>query len=249
MVLMYHDVFARAASESGFQNATALKYKVAAETFEAQVAAVRRWLDSRPEGSGDEVLFTFDDGGVSFLTVIPPILERYGFRGVFFVATKFIGTPGFMSADDIRELARRGHIVGSHSHTHPERMSQQSADELAFEWSHSADILREITGAPVTRASVPNGYDSPSVIAAMEAAGYTHIYTSTPTTRVRHRGSADVFGRYAVTDSETADDVLALVASPARRFRLSARTAVLGVAKALLGENYLKIRKKLLGKR
>ena len=41
MVLMYHDVYSREASESGFQNATAMKYKVSTEAFEQQVAAVR----------------------------------------------------------------------------------------------------------------------------------------------------------------------------------------------------------------
>ena len=245
---MYHDVYSREASESGFQNATAMKYKVSTEAFEQQVAAVRHWLDSQGE-KAEQVLFTFDDGGNSFLNVIPAILEKYGFQGVFFIATQFIGSPGFLSRDDIRSLARRGHIIGSHSHTHPQRMSRLSNAQLSEEWSQSARILSEITGAPVTHASVPNGYDSEAVIRKMEECGYTSIYTSTPTTRLKHRNAATVYGRYAITDACSADDVMRLVSSPTYRLLLSARTAVMGVAKYLLGENYLKIRKKLLGTR
>ena len=128
-------------------------------------------------------------------------------------------------------------------------MSRLSNAQLSEEWSQSARILTEITGAPVTHASVPNGYDSEAVIRKMEECGYTSIYTSTPTTRLKHRNAATVYGRYAITDACSADDVMRLVSSSTYRLLLSARTAVLGVAKYLLGENYLKIRKKLLGTR
>ena len=67
--------------------------------------------------------------------------------------------------------------------------------------------------------------------------------------RLKHRNAATVYGRYAITDACSADDVMRLVSSSTYRLLLSARTAVLGVAKYLLGENYLKIRKKLLGTR
>ena len=40
IVLMYHDFYRYDKSESGFQNSTALKYKVSAEAFEAQVHAI-----------------------------------------------------------------------------------------------------------------------------------------------------------------------------------------------------------------
>ena len=67
---------------------------------------------------GKDVLFTFDDGGVSFVTKAAPILEKYGHKGVFFVSTKYIGTPGVLSAGQVKELELRGHVVGTHSHSH-----------------------------------------------------------------------------------------------------------------------------------
>ena len=68
-------------------------------------------------------LITFDDGGVSALQTTADLLEKYGWRGVFFVTTDRIGTPTFLNADHVRELHRRGHVIGSHSCSHPERMS------------------------------------------------------------------------------------------------------------------------------
>ena len=44
IVLMYHDLFFSDKSESGFQNSTALKYKVSAKAFEAQVQSIENYL-------------------------------------------------------------------------------------------------------------------------------------------------------------------------------------------------------------
>lgn len=82
IVLMYHDVYRDSPSESGFQNNTAIKYKVNTKRFEEHVSAVYDYLRNKrlPANTVD---FTFDDGGVSFLTGAAPILEKYGFEANF----------------------------------------------------------------------------------------------------------------------------------------------------------------------
>ena len=52
------------------------------------------------------------------------MLERYGWPGYFFVATDWIGRPGFLNAAQFRELDSRGHVIGSHSCSYPERMAR-----------------------------------------------------------------------------------------------------------------------------
>ena len=120
---MYHDIVTTNDKSSGFQNKNAFQYKVEESAFEEQVKAVQ----------GNDVVFTFDDGGVSFLTKAVPILEKYDFKGVFLVSTKYIGTPGFLTTEQVKELAERGHVIGSHSHTHPEIFTKLSSEEIKHE--------------------------------------------------------------------------------------------------------------------
>jgi peptidoglycan/xylan/chitin deacetylase (PgdA/CDA1 family) len=197
--LIYHDVAPRAAQpETGFAGAAPGRYKLTPEQFDAHLAAIAGagvtvgLVPDRPQAA-----LTFDDGGDSAL-VAAAALERRGWRGHFFITTGRIGTPGFVSAEEIRELDRRGHGVGSHSHSHPTYMGTLSAAELADEWGRSRAVLTEILGrAPVT-AAVPGGFLSEQVIAQAAACGYTLLMTSQPTLRTpAHQGMA-VHGRFTI---------------------------------------------------
>jgi hypothetical protein len=66
IVLMYHDLYIQSGAESGFQNESAFQYKIQVDEFEKQVKAV---VDYCREHIEIQVDFTFDDGGVSFLTL------------------------------------------------------------------------------------------------------------------------------------------------------------------------------------
>lgn len=243
--LMYHCVYNVKPEESGFQNSTAFTYKLSVNQFERQIEAISKYLDKK-ELPKSTVEFTFDDGGVSSFTVIKPILEKYGFKGVFFIATKFIGTSGFITIEQIKYLAQAGHIVGSHSHTHPERMDILSLKELEYEWMESHKILSNILNTKIETASIPNGYSSKLVIESMSMAGYKKNYTSRPTTKILHNGEFSIIGRYAITNDMTTDYVLGIVSRKSTRLRIKCRNSFLKIAKALLGNYYLTIRKKIL---
>src|SRR5207244_1554243 len=83
-----------------------------------------------------ELVFTFDDGGASAMRAAE-LLDTRGFAGHFLITTNYIGTRGFVTERDIRELARRGHTVGSHSCSHPLRMGHCSWTQLMEEWTDS----------------------------------------------------------------------------------------------------------------
>ena len=244
VVLMYHDLYRKNPSESGFQNDTAIKYKVEEKKFEKQVSGIKQWLTDNQLPLCN-VEFTFDDGGESFLTIAEQILERYGFRGTFFIATEFIDTPGFLTKEQIKDLVERGHAIGSHSHSHPERMAALSAADITQEWSRSKNILENILDAPITVASIPNGYFSDKVLKVMVALGYSCIYTSNPTTRRQNRNGAVVAGRFAVTDYDANDKVVCIITSPVRRLQANVRFRSLAIAKTLLGNSYIAIRQLL----
>lgn len=246
IVLMYHDLYHCDKSESGFQNGTALKYKVSAETFEAQVHAVAEYIKTTHSQS-DFVDFTFDDGGESFLTIAAPILEKYGFKGKFYISTKYLGTKGFLQKEQVRELHQRGHYVGSHSHSHPERMDILTNVEINEEWKVSQSILKDIVGFSPKLASIPNGYASKQVVDGMIESGIDLVDTSAITTQSKSYKSAILRGRYAITENTTVGDIIQLISSPFYRTKKWVRYEILEIAKIVLGNSYLAIRKKILG--
>ena len=184
--------------------------------------------------------------GAPITIILSGLLEKFRFKGIFFIATGYIGTPGFLDADQIRELVRRGHAVGPHSHSHPERMSALNDDDINDEWSVSQMILNEVLGYRATVASIPNGYSSAAVEKAMASSGINEIYTSEASAKTRKKNGYSIKGRYAITADMTADDVIAIITSPLTRFKISFRNRVLSIAKWLLGDYYLAIRKKVI---
>src|ERR1700678_83043 len=192
--LMYHDIAPLAERDTvGFPGPLAGRYKLEPEAFEAHldaVAATGREIGTlEADRPAPQVLLSFDDGGSSAL-LVADMLERRGWRGQFFVTTARIGTSGFLSRKDVSALAKRGHVIGSHSHTHPTYMGRLSRGDLDLEWSTSRTLLGEILGAAPRTASVPGGYLSNEVVAAAAAAGYELLFTSEPTARVQHAAIA-----------------------------------------------------------
>jgi peptidoglycan/xylan/chitin deacetylase (PgdA/CDA1 family) len=211
--LIYHDVVPAAAREqAGFAGPLAAPYKHTPEQFEAHLDAiaasgVRVGLVA-PGAPPPGLALTFDDGGASALEIASR-LEARGWRGHFFVVSDRVGTAGFLDADGVRELAARGHVVGSHTRTHPMAMRLLSAGELAREWGESRTALGELLGAPPALAAVPGGSLSRAVIATAEQAGYGVLMTSQPSRKVRRHGAMELYGRYAIwaaTPAATAAD-------------------------------------------
>lgn len=238
IVLMYHDI----GLDSGFQNSTAYKYKLSPEAFESHLDAISK----SQRNNKNKVYFTFDDGGDSFINHAAPLLEKYGYKGIFFISTKYINTPGFLSENQIRELAERGHILGVHSHTHPEDMTKLTDEEIYNEWYTSQNIMNSILGHYSEYASIPNGFSSSIILKAMKDSGIRYIYTSEPTTRIKIIDNCEIIGRYAIVDSDNQERVLKIINHKAFRTRTHIRYQILNIAKFVLGPLYLKIRKELL---
>jgi len=120
------------------------------------------------------VMFTFDDGLASNAEVAAPILESLGMRALFFVNPAFAQTSGAearrfftarmrpvpdpyaLAAEDVepmdphtlRELRRRGHMIGNHTYTH-EDLRRVSGGSLDNEVRGSRNTLSSWLGEPV----------------------------------------------------------------------------------------------------
>jgi peptidoglycan/xylan/chitin deacetylase (PgdA/CDA1 family) len=259
--LMYHDVVASGAEDSsGFPGRDAALYKVTPELFEAHLDAIKQSLPARPARPArpappafpaapafPALIITFDDGGVSAMQAADA-LERHGYIGHFFVTANYIGTRGFVTERDIRELARRGHVIGSHSCSHPLRMGHCAWPQLLDEWSRSRSTLCDILGADVRVASVPGGDFAPQVAEAAANAGITSLFTSEPTRESRYAFGVTLLGRFAIQRWASAETAAALAAG---EWAACARQAMAWKAKKMTkrlgGERYLRLRKMLLG--
>jgi peptidoglycan/xylan/chitin deacetylase (PgdA/CDA1 family) len=255
--LLYHDVVEEGQyGSSGFRGAGPDRYKLDLSEFEAHLKALGTRLGSPPaavESLGAEArlpwLLTFDDGGSSALQ-IGELLANRGWPGHFFVTVDFIGTDGFVSADDVGTLYEMGHVIGSHSCSHPDRMAHCSQAQLDDEWRRSVRVLGEIVGHPVSTASVPGGDYAKNVARAAATAGIRHLFTSEPVLRVKDVGSCAVFGRFAIVRHVPAERAVKL-ASGRRSSTWSQFTSwqAKKAVKAVGGRRYLELRRRVLEKR
>ena len=255
--LNYHDVVTPGDPEPiGRSVPGAWRYNLERDEFLRHLTAIAEARGTNPVAALDiaeaphkpwPLLLTFDDGGVSAYKCIGDLLERFGWRGNFFVSTNYIGTPGFVSSDQIRDLRKRGHVVGSHSCSHPERMSHYSRAQLIEEWAKSVNILSDILGEQVSTASVPGGYYSRKVAETASAAGIKTLFNSEPVTTCRYVDGCLVLGRYTVYRGMPASDAAAMATGQkAPRLKQLLFWKVKGLGKRVGGESYLKIRKQIV---
>jgi len=234
--LLFHDIFTQSPTEAGFSSETSLPYKVSVEVFEDIVRSIRQECDERGVSS-DSIRFTFDDGGCNSV-MAASVLEKYGFRGLFFISTGLIGVPGFVTEEDIRTLSERGHSIGSHMHSHTPEVKNLCMDELLDEWMSSVRVLRVITGKSVDSGALPYGIDTPEIVSAAVQSGISTVFTCKPTVKSCTRGGAVVPGRFCVHSSDSADFVKRIVFHPALRFFLLVRWYILNAFKSVLGHYY-----------
>jgi peptidoglycan/xylan/chitin deacetylase (PgdA/CDA1 family) len=183
--LTYHDVTDDPTS-SGFQRRGARSYCTTTANFRRQLDAIERSqqapgriTDVDWSRAGRHLMLTFDDGGRSALDAGAELCRR-GWRGHFFVTTALIGQRTFLQAADIRELRSQGHIIGSHSHTHPDIFRELPMPAMLTEWRVSRDLLSQLLGEDVVVASVPGGDVSGPVFHTAASAGYRFLFTSEP---------------------------------------------------------------------
>jgi peptidoglycan/xylan/chitin deacetylase (PgdA/CDA1 family) len=257
--LLYHDVVDVGDFDaSGFAGPVSARYKLEWPRFREHLDALDAGAGMPAVGVGELLrgrcapgswLLTFDDGGASAVAIGSELAGR-GWRGHFFVTVDRIRTPGFLDEDGIRALIEQGHIVGSHSCSHPERMSHCSWPELLDEWSRSIEALERITGRDVVTASVPGGYSSPRVARAAAAAGVRALFTSDPTARVAVVDGCAVLGRYTILRDTASTTTAALRdGNHVARIRQLASWRARQAAKRLGGPAYLAVRRRILARR
>ncbi len=154
--------------------------------FEAMLAFLERegfrsvFPEQARAGAGRQVILTFDDGPKESLRAAR-MLERHGFRGIFFVI------PGRTREDagnsltpaEAERLARAGHRVAAHGYEH--RSMASSGEEVAASIARSR---RELGAKTASLASpldfaFPFGHYTPEVARAV-GASFRFLHTVNP---------------------------------------------------------------------
>jgi peptidoglycan/xylan/chitin deacetylase (PgdA/CDA1 family) len=256
--LMYHDIVDGDPDQSGFVGAGPARYKLSTARFRAHLDALSDALSEDP-GVVDDLqaghsgsapwLLTFDDGGASALAAGEELARRH-WRGHFFITTGRTGERGFLEASEIIELRSMGHIIGSHSASHPSRMSSLPDVELREEWRASVESLAHLLGGEIRSASVPGGYYTKRVARAAAEVGIAALFTSEPVRTTQHVGKCLVVGRLSMKTSTSAVDASRIAAGDSgpwlrEWFSWNVRKS----AKAVLGNGYERIRGGVLSDR
>ncbi len=184
---------------------------------------------------------TFDDAYRNVADVLPA-LERLGVRTTIFACSSFAedGRPfrvaelsdrlperadelATMSWHELRELARRGVEIGSHTASHP-HLPELADAELHAELAESKQRIEDELGQPCRALAYPYGDDDARVHEAARASGYACAFSL--------RGVGGRADRFALprVDIYRGDNRLrfALKASPLRAPAIRLRDAVGG---------------------
>lgn len=155
--LMYHDVV----PGTPLSGAGPERFSVPLASFERMLDAIAAAgcvgcsLDEALDG-GRHVAITFDDATAGQRDHAVPALCARNMTATFFVTTDWVGTPGFMTWNDLRQLTEWGMSVQSHTRSHP-HLSELGHDRLRAELAESKAALDECLQQETTQIALPNG--------------------------------------------------------------------------------------------
>lgn len=148
--------------------ANAMFHDLPFDRFKAQMELVAERLHSNIPTPN--VCISFHDGTKDHLAA-GKLLSELGLTGTFFIITGRLGLAGYLTRDDVLELSRLGHRIGSHTHTHP-NLTTLDEDGLDKELIDSKRILEEITNQTIDWMAPPGGRYTRAILERAHAHGY-----------------------------------------------------------------------------
>ena len=181
--LMYHELELAGRklcqSEPGY-----VRYILPLETFRSQMAWLKQsgWrglnVSEALRYSGEPgVCITFDDGCETDLIAAAPVLREFGCNAMFYLTAGFLGTPGYLNADQVRELDAQRFEIGCHSMTHP-YLSDLMETELKREIVDAKLQIEAILGHAIQHFSCPGGRYNQHALRMARQAGFATVANS-----------------------------------------------------------------------
>ena len=123
------------------------------------------------------IILTFDDGYQDAFDSAFLLLQKYQLAGMFYLIVNKIGTPGYLSWEEISEMQKAGMSFGSHTLTHPD-LRKLSAASLEKEIQESKTILEQKLGQQITDFCYPSGKYDDAVLQELKKANYQTAVTT-----------------------------------------------------------------------
>ena len=117
------------------------------------------------------VIITFDDGNQDNYEYAFPIMQKYGFIGAIYIVANRLSADGFLSAEQLQEMAAAGWEIGSHSMTHTD-LTDVIAHKIREELLDSRLRLEHEIGVEVRSFAYPFGSFAPELASRVENYGY-----------------------------------------------------------------------------
>jgi len=124
------------------------------------------------------VILTFGDGYQSQYTLGKPILDKYGYKGNFFVTCNKVGTVDKMTWPEIANLYKEGNVIGSKTVDYGTKamenkdLNHLSTPQLEFEVGQSKQCLANKGGINTDYFAVPKNLANDNATVINEIAKY-----------------------------------------------------------------------------
>lgn len=249
-VLMYHAIPPEGTRELPAADA---HYSVMMPLFEQQLRLMRA-LGLRPSSVADVLRdpsqpaagVTFDDGHDTNFAAAQ-VLHAMGATADFFINPSTVGTPGYLSWEQLGRMSEWGMSIQSHG-MHHRFLDDLPVQEVEAELADSKRAIEARLGRPVTLFAPAGGRLAPGTATLARRLGYQRLCTSRVGLWDLGHAETDVPRMAMLATTPTGQLARWLKQSPLEMGRQRLRYHALRQAKRALGNGlYVQLRQRLLG--
>jgi peptidoglycan/xylan/chitin deacetylase (PgdA/CDA1 family) len=102
-------------------------------------------------------------------------MNRYGFKGVFFIMTVSLGRPHYMSREQVKQLSDEGNAIGSHTWDHHNVKKYEGKDWIT-QIDKPTKQLEAITGKSIRFFAYPFGLWNVAAIPELKKRGFSAAF-------------------------------------------------------------------------
>lgn len=122
------------------------------------------------------IILSFDDTDEEQFTIGAKEMEKYGFKGVFFIMTISINRPRYMSKEQLKQLADSGNAVEAHTWDH-HMVTKYQGDDWVKQLVQPMKKVEDITGKPAKYFAYPFGLWNRAAFPELKKAGYKMAFS------------------------------------------------------------------------
>lgn len=218
-ILVYHQVGENSATSTSHYHRYVKKFTVPTDVFEAQIKFIQDQgytpltMEKLIKDQKNNTLplkpiaITFDDGWRTQYENALPILNKYHTVGTFYIYTGVIGSPAYMTWEDLHALVNSGMEIGDHTKNHP-RLTKINPSKWDEEIIGSKKTLERNLHVQVNDFAFPYGNYNDKVVEFIKQAGYVSARTSDKGIYNDFKDLYRLKVIYAPSDLRTLEDVL-----------------------------------------